>query len=158
MYTAWSSFSSVNRISLLPICCMSWMLHTYFVSCLSLLCCILSEQIFVVVILNMSYPLHIFLLSVPYFSKCSKRGRNVCVLFGCLFLGGVTMHLDFGIKIVLLWLIVLWAKMIKFVVFGLSIKSMLLFSCYLIWQCCLYFGIPISPILICCILLWYHII
>jgi len=118
----------------------------------------LSEQIFVVVILNMSHRLHIFLLSVPYFSKCSKRGRNVCVLFGCLFLGGVTMHLDFGIKIVLLWLIVLWANMIKFVVFGLPIKSMLLFSCYLIWQCCLYFDIPISLIPICYILLWYHII
>jgi len=137
---------------------MSWMLHIYFVSCLSLLCCIFVWTNICGSDTEYVSSFAFFLLSVPYFSKCSKRGRNVCVLFGCLFLGGVTMHLDFGIKIVLLWLIVLWANMIKFVVFGLPIKSMLFFSCYLIWQCCLYFDIPISLIPICCILLWYHII
>jgi len=157
MYTAWSSFSSINRISLLPICCMSWMLHTYFVSCLSLLC-------YIFVWTNICGSDTEYVSSFAYIFFCQfliflnvQKGGEMCV-FRCLFLGGVTIHLDFGIKIVLLWLIVLWANMIKFVVFGLPIKSMLLFSFHLIWQCCLYFDIPISLIPVCCILLWYHII
>ena len=48
--------------------------------------------------------------------------KKVDIGVRCLFLGGVTMHLDFGIKIVLLWLIVLFANMIKFVVFGLPLS------------------------------------
>jgi len=51
------------------------------------------------------------------FQSLKIYDEKVHIGVGCLFLGGVIMHLDFRIKIVFLWLIVLWTNMIQFDVF-----------------------------------------